>query len=431
MTTWLIWPTGHLQVRIAVLGVCFASVPLVAGVAILRYRLYEIDVVVNRTLVYAAVTVILAAAFAATVVLLGTALGRRLGVGDRRRHARRRGRVPPAARAGAGRGRPPLQPRPLRRAAADGRLPRGPARRPGGPRGGRGRPARGAVATRGWSSSSSCPRASSTSTRADYPSPTSRTTGARGSRSSAAAQPLGDRAPRARERGSIPPCCAGSSRPAGWRSRSRGCASSCAASSPRSRPRARGSSPPPTRSAGGSSATSTTAPSSGSSRSGSRCATPSTSSRSASPERAEPDARRRGRRGRRRDRRAARARARAAARRSSTPGWRRRFRELARRAPLPVEVDAAGRALRPRRRGRRLLHRLRGPHQRRQARPRHAGSSSAPARRDRQLVVSVADDGVGGAIAGHGLRPARASPTASPPSAARCGSTATPAPARP
>ena len=61
------------------LGVCFASVPLVAGVAILRYRLYEIDVVVNRTLVYAAVTVILAAGFAATVVLLGTALGRGSG----------------------------------------------------------------------------------------------------------------------------------------------------------------------------------------------------------------------------------------------------------------------------------------------------------------------------------------------------------------
>jgi signal transduction histidine kinase len=79
MATWLIWPTGHLQLRIAVLGVCFASVPLTAGLAILRYRLYEIDVVVNRTLVYAALTLILAAAFAATVVLLGTLLGRGSG----------------------------------------------------------------------------------------------------------------------------------------------------------------------------------------------------------------------------------------------------------------------------------------------------------------------------------------------------------------
>ena len=76
MSTWLVWPTGHLQLRIAVLGLCFASVPLVAGVAILRYRLYEIDVVVTRTLVYVALTVILAAAFAATVVPLGALLGR-------------------------------------------------------------------------------------------------------------------------------------------------------------------------------------------------------------------------------------------------------------------------------------------------------------------------------------------------------------------
>jgi len=79
MATWLVWPTGHLQMRIALLGLCFASVPLAAGVGILRYRLYEIDLVVNRTLVYVALTVILAAAFAVTVVLLGTLLGRGSG----------------------------------------------------------------------------------------------------------------------------------------------------------------------------------------------------------------------------------------------------------------------------------------------------------------------------------------------------------------
>ena len=79
MSTWLVWPTAHLQLRIAVLGLCFASIPLVAGVAILRYRLYEIDVVVNRTLVYVALTLILTATFAATVVLLGTLLGRGSG----------------------------------------------------------------------------------------------------------------------------------------------------------------------------------------------------------------------------------------------------------------------------------------------------------------------------------------------------------------
>jgi signal transduction histidine kinase len=61
------------------IAVALTALPIGACVAILRYRLYEIDVVVNRTLVYAAVTLVLALAFAATIVLLGTALGRGSG----------------------------------------------------------------------------------------------------------------------------------------------------------------------------------------------------------------------------------------------------------------------------------------------------------------------------------------------------------------
>jgi hypothetical protein len=74
MTTWFVWPDGNLQLRMAILGLAFTAFPVAAGAAILRYRLYEIDVAINRALVYAALSATLAAAYLGCVLLLQLAL---------------------------------------------------------------------------------------------------------------------------------------------------------------------------------------------------------------------------------------------------------------------------------------------------------------------------------------------------------------------
>jgi hypothetical protein len=48
----------------------FTSIPVAAGIAILRYRLYEIDFLINRTLVYGSLTVVLVAVYAGSIVIL-------------------------------------------------------------------------------------------------------------------------------------------------------------------------------------------------------------------------------------------------------------------------------------------------------------------------------------------------------------------------
>jgi hypothetical protein len=59
-------------------GLVVALVPVAAGVAVLRYRLYDIDRLINRTLVYGVLTALLGAVYAAAVLVMEQLFG---GVG--------------------------------------------------------------------------------------------------------------------------------------------------------------------------------------------------------------------------------------------------------------------------------------------------------------------------------------------------------------
>jgi hypothetical protein len=53
----------------------YGLIPIGAGIAILRYRLYDIDRIINRTLVYGLLTAILGGIYAGAILLLGQLFG--------------------------------------------------------------------------------------------------------------------------------------------------------------------------------------------------------------------------------------------------------------------------------------------------------------------------------------------------------------------
>src|SRR5215204_11006 len=66
----LMWYLGYF---VAILG--FALLPVATAIAILKYRLYDIDHIINRTLVYGLLTILLAAGYVAIIMALQ-------GIGD-------------------------------------------------------------------------------------------------------------------------------------------------------------------------------------------------------------------------------------------------------------------------------------------------------------------------------------------------------------
>jgi GAF domain-containing protein len=60
------------------LFVAYASVPVAAGTAILRYRLYDIDIVISRAVVGAATLIFITVGYVTAVILLGAVLGGRV-----------------------------------------------------------------------------------------------------------------------------------------------------------------------------------------------------------------------------------------------------------------------------------------------------------------------------------------------------------------
>jgi hypothetical protein len=68
-------PTGNELLLGWLSAVCIALLPLATGAAILRYRLYDLDRIISRTLAYGLLTVLLGLGYAGVVLALGQLFG--------------------------------------------------------------------------------------------------------------------------------------------------------------------------------------------------------------------------------------------------------------------------------------------------------------------------------------------------------------------
>ena len=70
----IVFRTSPMVLAVLVIA-ALAAIPVAAGIAILKYRLYDIDRLINRTVVYGLLTALLGALYAGLVLVLGQVFG--------------------------------------------------------------------------------------------------------------------------------------------------------------------------------------------------------------------------------------------------------------------------------------------------------------------------------------------------------------------